>query len=203
MDSQILAEFLTLIVFVNVFACLFTWQEIEKAWKMVDASHEKEQRARETIQSLKLEIANLSKLVEQGAGLTMGQEHRWIYAMKFSIEGIIRGGVTPYKKVFFFFFFFFLHTGICGEPHIEPLIFGILCQSPHLLKFVFVTVEHWVSLLIIAYLLFVFECDKITSIWCIRMLKTHWDECIRQVSKSVASALIFLFQTRSKCIFVT
>ncbi|XP_071949020.1 cilia- and flagella-associated protein 58-like [Antedon mediterranea] len=50
-------------------------KEIEKAWKMVDASQEKEQRARETIQSLKLEITNLSKLVEQGAGLTMGQEH--------------------------------------------------------------------------------------------------------------------------------
>ena len=44
---------------------------------MVDAAHEKETRARETIQSLKLEIANLSKLVEQGAGLTMGQEHRY------------------------------------------------------------------------------------------------------------------------------
>ena len=43
---------------------------------MVDGAHEKETRARETIQSLKLEIANLSKLVEQGAGLTMGQEHR-------------------------------------------------------------------------------------------------------------------------------
>lgn len=42
---------------------------------MVDAAHDKEQRARETIQSLKLEIANLSKLVEQGAGLTMGQDH--------------------------------------------------------------------------------------------------------------------------------
>ncbi|XP_071828537.1 cilia- and flagella-associated protein 58-like [Apostichopus japonicus] len=50
-------------------------KEIEKAWKMVDASQEKEQRARETIQSLKLEIFNLSKLVEQGAGLSMGQEH--------------------------------------------------------------------------------------------------------------------------------
>ena len=44
---------------------------------MVDAAHEKETRARETIQSLKLEIANLSKLVEQGAGLTMGQDHRY------------------------------------------------------------------------------------------------------------------------------
>ena len=44
---------------------------------MVDAAHEKETRARETIQQLKLEISNLSKLVEQGAGLTMGQEHRY------------------------------------------------------------------------------------------------------------------------------
>ena len=52
-------------------------QEIEKAWKMVDAAHDKEQRARETIQSLKLEISNLSKLVEQGAGLSMGQDHRY------------------------------------------------------------------------------------------------------------------------------
>ncbi|CAF4747974.1 unnamed protein product, partial [Rotaria socialis] len=50
-------------------------KEIEKAWKMVDAAHEKEQRAKETIQSLRIEINNLSKLVEQGAGVTMGQEH--------------------------------------------------------------------------------------------------------------------------------
>ncbi|RXM27120.1 Cilia- and flagella-associated protein 58, partial [Acipenser ruthenus] len=50
--------------------------EIEKAWKMVDAAHEKEQRAKETIHALKQEIANLTKLVEQGAGLSMGQEHR-------------------------------------------------------------------------------------------------------------------------------
>uniref|UniRef100_H2ZK27 Cilia- and flagella-associated protein 58 central coiled coil domain-containing protein n=1 Tax=Ciona savignyi TaxID=51511 RepID=H2ZK27_CIOSA len=52
-------------------------QELEKAWKMVDAATERETRARETIQSLKLEIANLTKLVEQGAGLSMGQEHRF------------------------------------------------------------------------------------------------------------------------------
>mmetsp|Transcript_9189 Transcript_9189/g.18313 ORF Transcript_9189/g.18313 Transcript_9189/m.18313 type:complete len:872 (-) Transcript_9189:80-2695(-) len=50
-------------------------KEIEKAWKMVDASHEKEQRAKETIQALKGEITNLSRLVEQGAGLTLGQEN--------------------------------------------------------------------------------------------------------------------------------
>ena len=47
---------------------------------MVDAAHEKETRARETIQALKLEITNLTKLVEQGAGLTMGQDNRlYIY----------------------------------------------------------------------------------------------------------------------------
>lgn len=45
---------------------------------MVDAATERETRARETIQSLKLEIANLTKLVEQGAGLSMGQEHRFV-----------------------------------------------------------------------------------------------------------------------------
>jgi chromosome segregation ATPase len=50
-------------------------KEIEKAWKMVDASHEKEIRAKETIQQLKEEIANLSRLVEQGAGLNVGQEN--------------------------------------------------------------------------------------------------------------------------------
>ena len=51
-------------------------QEIEKLWKMVDAAHEKESRARDTINQLKLEIANLTKLVEQGAGLSFGQDAR-------------------------------------------------------------------------------------------------------------------------------
>ena len=50
-------------------------REIEKAWKMVDASHEKEGRAKHTIQQLKHEITNLSRLVEQGAGLSLGQEN--------------------------------------------------------------------------------------------------------------------------------
>merc|ERR1719352_1889900 len=50
-------------------------REIEKAWKMVDASHEKEARAKETISQLKTEISNLSRLVEQGAGLSVGQEN--------------------------------------------------------------------------------------------------------------------------------
>ena len=42
---------------------------------MVDASHEKEARAKETISQLKTEISNLSRLVEQGAGLSVGQVH--------------------------------------------------------------------------------------------------------------------------------
>ena len=50
-------------------------REIEKAWKMVDAAHEKEGRAKETITQLKTEIQNLSRLVEQGAGLSIGQEN--------------------------------------------------------------------------------------------------------------------------------
>merc|ERR1719352_2041703 len=50
-------------------------REIEKAWKMVDASHEKEARAKETISQLKPEISTLSRLVEQGAGLSVGQEN--------------------------------------------------------------------------------------------------------------------------------
>lgn len=49
-------------------------KEIEKAWKLVDASHEKEAKAKETIQQLKLEISNLTRLVEQGSGLAVGEE---------------------------------------------------------------------------------------------------------------------------------
>merc|ERR1719399_2417861 len=50
-------------------------KEIERAWKMVEASHEKEQRAKETIHNLKAEITNLNSLVEQGAGLSVNQEN--------------------------------------------------------------------------------------------------------------------------------
>lgn len=49
-------------------------KDIEKAWKMVDVAHEKEQRAKETIQSLRIEINNLSKLIEQGTG-TFPDDH--------------------------------------------------------------------------------------------------------------------------------
>ncbi|CAM9510540.1 unnamed protein product [Chrysoparadoxa australica] len=50
-------------------------KEIEKAWTMVDVAHEKEVRAKDTIMQLKDEIANLSKLVERGSSLSVGQEN--------------------------------------------------------------------------------------------------------------------------------
>ena len=43
----------------------------------MDEANEKEARAVDTINQLKLEIANLSKLVEQGAGLSLGQDSRY------------------------------------------------------------------------------------------------------------------------------
>lgn len=50
-------------------------EELEKAWHQASIAKSKEKKAIETISSLKLEIFNLSKLVEQGVGLTMGQEY--------------------------------------------------------------------------------------------------------------------------------
>lgn len=50
-------------------------KEIDKAWRMVDGAQEKEKRARENVQHLKQEIANLTRLVDQGAGLSIGQEN--------------------------------------------------------------------------------------------------------------------------------
>lgn len=41
---------------------------------MVDSAHDKESHARDTINQLKLEITNLTKLVEQGAGVSFGQD---------------------------------------------------------------------------------------------------------------------------------
>merc|ERR1719410_467271 len=38
-------------------------KEIERAWKMVETSHEKEQRANETITTLKSEADNLTRIV--------------------------------------------------------------------------------------------------------------------------------------------
>jgi len=43
-------------------------KEIEKAWKMVEQSHEKEARARQTVNNLQKEIATLQQLVDHGVG---------------------------------------------------------------------------------------------------------------------------------------
>eukprot|EP00887_Chlorella_sp_A99_P000486 scaffold17.g486.t1 len=49
-------------------------KEIEKSWKMVDASHEKELKAKEQIAQLKLEISNMTRLLEQGAAVGLAEE---------------------------------------------------------------------------------------------------------------------------------
>uniref|UniRef100_A0A8C1H8S3 Cilia and flagella associated protein 58 n=1 Tax=Cyprinus carpio carpio TaxID=630221 RepID=A0A8C1H8S3_CYPCA len=49
--------------------------EIDKAWKMVEASHAKELQAKETIQKLKEDITCLNNLIEKGAGVSEGQEY--------------------------------------------------------------------------------------------------------------------------------
>ncbi|XP_056136543.1 cilia- and flagella-associated protein 58 [Lampris incognitus] len=49
-------------------------KEVEKAWEMFDAVHSKETMAKETIQSLKEEISNLTKQVEEGANLSKGKD---------------------------------------------------------------------------------------------------------------------------------
>lgn len=49
-------------------------KEVEKAWKMVDASAEKEVKAKEAAEKLKHEMAALTQEVEQGAGIKDSQE---------------------------------------------------------------------------------------------------------------------------------
>ncbi|KAJ8365785.1 hypothetical protein SKAU_G00146160 [Synaphobranchus kaupii] len=61
-------------------------KEIEKAWKMVDAAHDKELTMKETNQNLKHEISNLTKLIEQGSGVTSGQEHSMKDLLKIKSE---------------------------------------------------------------------------------------------------------------------
>lgn len=49
--------------------------DVEKAWQMVDAAKEKEERSKQTIHNLKQEVGQLGKIVEQGAGITVNQEN--------------------------------------------------------------------------------------------------------------------------------
>ncbi|KAI8476303.1 MAG: flagellar associated protein [Monoraphidium minutum] len=49
-------------------------REIEKSWKMVDASHDKESKAKEAITALKAEVVHLQRLAEAGQALSSGEE---------------------------------------------------------------------------------------------------------------------------------
>ncbi|KAM8741734.1 cilia- and flagella-associated protein 58 [Acanthopagrus schlegelii] len=49
-------------------------RELDKAWKMVDAAHDKEKRDKEAIRNLKEEVANLIKKAEQQTGFSTNQE---------------------------------------------------------------------------------------------------------------------------------
>lgn len=50
-------------------------REIEKCWKLVETAKDKEEKARRIISGLKEEIAKLHKIVEQGSGLSLGQDN--------------------------------------------------------------------------------------------------------------------------------
>jgi chromosome segregation ATPase len=50
-------------------------KEVDKAWKLVDQAKDKEEKARKIIQDLRAEIAHLNKIVEQGSGLSIGQDN--------------------------------------------------------------------------------------------------------------------------------
>ena len=50
-------------------------REVDKAWKLVEAAKDKEEKARKLIQDLKSEIGHLHKIVEQGSGLAISQDN--------------------------------------------------------------------------------------------------------------------------------
>merc|ERR1711964_229363 len=50
-------------------------REVDKIYKLVELSRDKEDKAKQTIQSLKMEISHLGKIVEQGSGLSIGQDN--------------------------------------------------------------------------------------------------------------------------------
>lgn len=61
-------------VLVIIITC--SMQELDKAWKMVDAAHDKEKRDKETITNLKEEVSKLVQTSEQQSGFSMEPEHR-------------------------------------------------------------------------------------------------------------------------------
>lgn len=65
---------------------LFPLQELDKAWKMVDAAHVQEKKDKETIRALKEEVSNLVKMNEQQTGFSVDKDTGW--------ETSLRGALT-------------------------------------------------------------------------------------------------------------
>ena len=51
-------------------------KEVEKCWRLVEQAREKEEKARKIIQNLQEEISKLHKVVEEGSGLSLGQDNQ-------------------------------------------------------------------------------------------------------------------------------
>uniref|UniRef100_A0A3B4WB06 Cilia and flagella associated protein 58 n=1 Tax=Seriola lalandi dorsalis TaxID=1841481 RepID=A0A3B4WB06_SERLL len=64
-------------------------RELDKAWKMVDAAHDKEKMDKDTIRNLKEEVANLMKIAEQQSGFSMDQnEWNLLDQLLKTVEGL-------------------------------------------------------------------------------------------------------------------
>uniref|UniRef100_A0A672JJS4 Cilia and flagella associated protein 58 n=1 Tax=Salarias fasciatus TaxID=181472 RepID=A0A672JJS4_SALFA len=53
-------------------------RELDQAWKLVDAAHDKEKKDKDTIRSLKEDISNLTRLSEKQTSVSAGQEQRFL-----------------------------------------------------------------------------------------------------------------------------
>lgn len=56
-------------------------QELDKAWKMLDATHEDIKKDKETIRMLKEEITSLNKKIEQQSVILTDQDHMWAFCL--------------------------------------------------------------------------------------------------------------------------
>jgi methylphosphotriester-DNA--protein-cysteine methyltransferase len=71
-------------------------KEVEKAWRLVEAAKDKEEKARKIISELKTEISHLHKIVEQGSGLAFSQDNTVMKLMAAKDE--IKAELTTAKE---------------------------------------------------------------------------------------------------------
>ena len=57
-------------------------KEVDRAWKLVDSTKEKEERSRKIIQDLRQQVEQLNKIVDRSSDLSVGQEN--------SVQDLIR-----------------------------------------------------------------------------------------------------------------